>query len=121
MFSETSSGGGCTAENLMILSVCKCTRSFSPQITRGDSIFLFCQDVILGKQRFDGCCCCYLYYRTASAHAVCWGLTKKKKEKEKAKTHVPNLCPRSLEAPQKMNSWCYQAAMKMRSVPGSVG
>lgn len=38
--------------------VCKWARSFSPKITRGEQHLLFCQDVILGKQSFNGWCCC---------------------------------------------------------------
>lgn len=37
--------------------------------------------------------------QTASVRGCLLGADKKKKEKEKAKTPCPNLCPRSLEAP----------------------
>lgn len=40
MFSQTWSGGGCTAENLMILSVNGQDLS-APKITRGDSVYCF--------------------------------------------------------------------------------
>lgn len=86
VFSQTRSGGGCTAENLMILSVCKWTRSFSPQITRGDSIFCFFRMLSLVNKDLMDVAAVTCVTEQLLFTAVCWGLTKKK-EKKRARTH----------------------------------